>query len=310
MIPTPTLQTVAQALQNSAAVDFVRASVKAGYREFFPHAIEQAYGMVDAALDKLAQSQTPARDPSKLSAVAVGLVEHTFKKQDDAFWFNQIYHHYKTRIKPETDARQLHPLIAGTRVLDYGCGSGYLAARLARSGYQVFTTDVLDYRYAEAKPLPFVQMTSPTDRPYPEDSMDTALVQAVLHHVNPDHLAHVLQHLALMARRVVIKEDTYDLPTDLPGLPETLAGQPLLQEFVRMPPAAQYEALVLIDFYANAIAQGIPEMNMPFEFKSVSHWQRILPANRLQVIRTIPVGFELGRMHKSCHIWFVCERIE
>ena len=33
---------------------------------------------------------------------------------------------------------------------------------------------------------------------------------------------------------------------------------------------AQRQVLVLIDFFANAIAQGIPEMNMPFEFKTVT----------------------------------------
>ena len=35
---------------------------------------------------------------------------------------------------------------------------------LARGGYNVFTTDVLDYRYAEAQRLPFRSMTTPTDK--------------------------------------------------------------------------------------------------------------------------------------------------
>ena len=80
------------------------------------------------------------------------LLERTFRKWDPSFWFNQIYHQYKTQTKPETDFQQLQKLIPGKRVLDYGCGSGYLAARLAKGGYKVFTADVLDYRYEEARP--------------------------------------------------------------------------------------------------------------------------------------------------------------
>jgi hypothetical protein len=91
---------------------------------------------------------------------------------------------------------------------------------------------------------------------------------------------------------------------------ETAAQQPLLQAFMAMPRETQYQVLILIDFFANAIAQGIPEMNMPFEFKSVTEWHRVLKANGLRVNRTWVAGFEPGRMHKSCHVWFVCERLQ
>jgi 2-polyprenyl-3-methyl-5-hydroxy-6-metoxy-1,4-benzoquinol methylase len=176
LIQDQILQVACQALQNKVALDFVRASVKAGYHEFFPAAVEQVNSLVDRAFDQLAQSQQGAIDPSKLIAMTSTLLAHTFRKDDKSFWFNDAYHRYKTQIKPETDFRQLAGLITASRVLDYGCGSGYLAARLARGGYEVFTTDVLDYRYDEAKHLPFRPMTSPTDIPYPDDSIDTALV--------------------------------------------------------------------------------------------------------------------------------------
>ncbi len=310
MIQDQTLQAVCQALQNEVALNFVRASVKAGYHEFFPTAVEQVDSLVDGAFDQLAQSQQEAIDHSKLVASASTLLAQTFRKGDPSFWFNAVYHHYKTQLKPETDFQQLTGLITGSRVLDYGCGSGYLAARLARGGYEVCTTDVLDYRYDEAKPLPFRPMTSPTDIPYPDDSIDTALVQAVLHHIDPEHLPLVLQRLARIARQVLIKEDTYDLPRQLPGVAETAAQQPLLQVFMEMPRDTQYQALILIDFFANAIAQGIPEMNMPFEFRSLTEWQQVLKANGLRVNQTWVAGFEPGRMHKSCHAWFACERLQ
>jgi len=305
------LRTIADALQNPTVVEFVSASLKAGYREFFNSAGSQVCEMVDISLEKLARSQQSGANAVQLVDVTSELLQHTFCKADGSFWFNRVYHQYKTRTKPETDFQQLQKLLPATvkTVLDYGCGSGYLAARLAKGGYRVLTTDVLDYRYDEARSLPFVQMAAATDIPYPDNSADAALVQAVLHHINSDDLPLVIRRLAKIAKYALIKEDTYGLPNHLEGLNERLAAQPLLRTFVRMSLAEQHQVLVLIDFFSNAIAQGIPEMNMPFEFKTVSEWEQVLPSNGLRVNKTVLAGFERGRMHKSCHVWLVCERV-
>lgn len=308
-IPNHTLQAICQTLRDERVVDFVRSAIRVGYHEVLSAPGEQIDRLVDTAFDKLAHSQQKAIDLQKLAEVAAHLLEHTFRKGDEAFWFNQSYHHYKTRVKPEIDFQQLNGLIKGKRVLDYGCGSGYLAARLAGAGYTVLTTDVLDYRYAEAKHLPFIQMASATDIPYPNDSADTALVQAVLHHIDLSQLPIVLQRLAQITQRALIKEDTYDLPDQLLEAADTLTTQPLLRAFISMPSPMQYEALVLIDFFGNAIAQGIPEMNMPFAFRSVKEWGDVLEAHGLRITQTLLAGFEPGRLHKSCHVWFVCDRI-
>ena len=302
------LRTVAGTLRNPAVVDFVSTSVKAGYREFFGRSSDEVCAMVDQAFDRLARSQQNRVDPGQLVAVTGALLDDTFRKSDPSFWFNRIYHQYKTQTKPETDFQQLQKLLPGNRVLDYGCGSGYLAARLAKGEYKVFTTDVLDYRYPEARHLPFVRMTSATDISYPDDSVDVALVLAVLHHINPDDLPGVIQRLSKIARYALIKEDTYGLPDQVEGLAESLRTQPLLRSFVGMTPEVQQQVLVLIDFFANAIAQGIPEMNMPFEFKTVKEWEQVLLRNGFKANKTLVAGFERGRMHKSCHVWLVCER--
>src|SRR6266849_10203478 len=302
-------RTVAEALRSPNVVEFVRATVKAGYLEFFGEYSDEVCGMVDRAFDRLSGSQSDSVDPEQLVKVTTALLEDTFRKSDPSFWFNRIYHQYKTQTKPEIDFLQLKKLLPGKRVLDYGCGSGYLAARLAKGGYNVFTTDVLDYRYDEAKLLPFVQMASATDIPYPDNSVDVALVQAVLHHINPDDLALVIRRLRRIARYALIKEDTYGVPNQLEGFAERLASQPLLAHFVSLPRDAQHQVLVLIDFFSNAIAQGLPEMNMPFEFKTVPEWKGVLLSNGFRVTQTVLAGFEPGRMHKSCHVWLVCERV-
>jgi SAM-dependent methyltransferase len=302
------LRRVASALQTSPVVEFVKASVKTGYREFFGASNDEVCEMVDQGFDRLSESQRDGVDPGRLVAVTSALLEDSFRKSDSSFWFNRIYHQYKTRIKPEADFERMRKLLPGDRVLDYGCGSGYLAARLAKGGYKVFTTDVLDYRYEEARHLPFVQMTSATEIAYPDDSIDVALVLAVLHHINPDDLPGVLQRLRKVARYALIKEDTYGLPDQAEGLSESLRTQPLLKTFTGMPLEAQQQVLVLIDFFANAIAQGIPEMNMPFEFKTVTEWEQVLLRHGFKVNQRLVAGFEPGLMHKSCHLWLVCER--
>ena len=299
---------VCRALRNQQVVDFVRASVKAGYDELFPTMLEQVDRIVDEAFGRLALSQRDAADPPKLVEVTAALLEDTFRKRDSSHWFNAAYHRYKTRTKPDLDFQQLKHLTPGKRVLDYGCGSGCLAARLARGGYTVLTTDVLDYRYAEAKHLPFVRMSSATDIRYADDSIDTALLKAVLHHIDPGDLPLVIQRLGRIARHLLIQEDTYDVPADLDGLAEAVSAQPLLRAFAGMSREEQYQALVLIDFFANAIAQGIPEMNMPFGFKTVGEWKGVLGSLGFTVTRTLLVGFEPGRVHKSCHVWLLCER--
>jgi SAM-dependent methyltransferase len=303
------LRTVGGTLRNQAVVEFVSTSVKAGYREFFNAASDQVCGMVDEAFEKLTRSQQDGVDTGKLVEVTSDLLEKTFRKADSSFWFNRVYHHYKTQTKPETDFHQLQKLLPGHKVLDYGCGSGYLAARLAKGGYEVFTTDVLDYRYEEARRLPFVRMASATDIPYPDDSVDVALVQAVLHHIDPDSLAMVIRRLGRIAKYALIKEDTYGVPDHGEGWAESLKSQPLLRTFVGMTLEVQQQVLVLIDFFANAIAQGIPEMNMPFEFKTVAEWGEVLLRNGFRVNKSVIVGFEPGRMHKSCHVWLLCERV-
>jgi 2-polyprenyl-3-methyl-5-hydroxy-6-metoxy-1,4-benzoquinol methylase len=301
-------RTVAEALRNPTVVEFVKSSVKAGYLEFFGEYSDEVCSMVDHAFDRLSESQSDGINPGELVKVTSALLNDTFRKSDPSFWFNRIYHQYKTQIKPEADFQRLQKLLPGKKLLDYGCGSGYLSARLVKGGYEVFTTDVLDYRYAEARHLPFVQMTSPTDISYPDESVDVAVVLAVLHHINPDDLPRVIQRLRKIARYALIKEDTYGLPEKTEGLAESLKTQPLLRAFVAMTLDVQRQVLALIDFFANAIAQGLPEMNMPFEFKTVTEWQQVLLQNGFRLNQSLVAGFEPGLMHKSCHVWLVCER--
>ncbi|MBN2149146.1 MAG: methyltransferase domain-containing protein [Anaerolineales bacterium] len=307
---TQALPLVCQAVQNDVVVDLVRRSLQAGYCELYGEHAAEAAEMVKTALEMLRRSQSRGVDPAAWQEAAAQVSDQVLHKADNSFWFNHIYHTYKTQTKPEQDYNLLRNLLSGKRILDYGCGSGYLAVRLAQAGYSVFTTDVLDYRYEEARNLPFAKMGSPQALPYPAGSMDSALVQAVLHHIDPADLGAVIGQLGQIAWRVVVKEDTYNLPSDLPGLEERLAEQPLLRTFHALPLEEQFQALALIDTFSNAIALGIPQMNLPFQFKSIPEWEAAFAANGLRMIEVRLAGFEPGRVHKSCHVWMVFDRAQ
>lgn len=130
----------------------------------------------------------------------------------------------------------------------------------------------------------------------------------MLHHIDSHTLPKVLAKLRKVSSHLLIKEDTYGVPSDMEGVSQTMKSQPLMKRFVEFPRETQRKVLALIDYYANAIAQGVPEMHMPFSFRTPGDWKTVLEKSGFRVTRSLVVGFEPGRMHKSCHIWLSCER--
>lgn len=302
---TPQQISFPEVLQNQEVVDFVRAVVKENYREFFT-GHEEVAEMVDAAFDLLERSQRDG--PEKLREAVATINQTLFRKDDPTFWFNTMYHEYKTRTRPHWDFSRLHPFLQGTTILDYGSGGGYLALELERHGYQVLTTDVLDYRVPEARHLLFRQMTSPVAIPYPDTSADTVIVKAVLHHIALPHLSSVLSELRRVSKRIIIEEDTYDVPQTLRGVEELVQTQPQFARFRSLSARDQFESLMLIDYFANALTQGLVEMNFPFQFKTIPQWTALLEAHDLSVSRVELLGFQPGNVNRSCHVWLICDR--
>jgi SAM-dependent methyltransferase len=304
---TPQHNDLGKVLQNQQAVDFVRAVVKENYREFFT-GHEEVAQMVNAAFDLLEDSQRTQPENERLQQAVATINQTIFRKGDSTFWFNTMYHEYKTRTRPHWDFSRLHPFLQGTTILDYGSGGGYLALELERHGYQVLTTDVLDYRVPEARHLPFRRMTSPVGIPYPDTSADTTIVKAVLHHIAPSHLSSVLEELRRVSQRIIIEEDTYDVPQTLHGVEELARTQPQFARFHSLSARDQFESLMLIDYFANAVAQGLVEMNFPFQFKTIPQWIALLEEHDLNVTQIELLGFQPGNVNRSCHVWFICDR--
>jgi hypothetical protein len=152
-------------------------------------------------------------------------------------------------------------------------------------------------------------MTDPRVIPFPDGDFDTALVMAVLHHVDKENLLPLLGELRRVSRRLIVEEDSYALPPSLPGLAGTLAADRQLQAFVGLPLEDQLRYLMFVDYFANAITQGLPQMHMPFHFQTVEEWQALFTGQGFRVERTVVQGFQQGFFNRSSHVWFILDAV-
>jgi SAM-dependent methyltransferase len=291
-------------LHDEAVVDFCRRLITQSYQECTPGYAAPMRALLDEAFTRLLASRG---DAAAVQMAAVELARDVFCKGVTSFWFNRFYNHYKQALKPQMRLKQLQPWLAGQRVLDLGCGDGLTSLALAAAGCQPLLTDVLDYRHPSARALPFAAMGAGGRIPFPDGAADTAIVLAVLHHAQDGLLRPLLAELRRTSRRVIVEEDSYDLPPEMPGLAEALAGDAWLREFTARPADEQRRLLMFIDYFANAITMGLPQMNIPFNFKTVSEWQALFTAQGWQVTKTLVLGFQPEHFNRSCHVMFIID---
>ena len=221
-------------------------------------------------------------DEKRLEESVKYLVDKIFKKNDHNFWFNQIYKNYKRNIKPQKRYSFTKNLIKGNRVLDVGCGDGLFSCELKKNNYQVFMTDILDYRDNEAKQIPFKKMGDCVNiLPFPDKFVDTTILFSVLHHIDEDKLSGMLNELKRVSSRIIIEENCFNLSSNdnIDSFGEVLKEDIQLQRFLSLSKEDQFSYLMLSDYFSNSIGQGIIDMNFPFEFKTISEWKSIFNNN-------------------------------
>jgi SAM-dependent methyltransferase len=117
---------------------------------------------------------------------------------------------YHSRIV-RRESRQAAALVARhvgvrTRVLDVGCGEGYVAAELGGRGAAVALVDIVDVRRIHGQPF---HVFDGLNLPFPDASFEIVMLNFVLHHVPDDRKAHLLKEAARVSRdKVFILEDT------------------------------------------------------------------------------------------------------
>ena len=294
-------------VNNPAVFAFSKKVLTESYAECVPGHEKEMYQLMDEAFNCLENAKD---DEQQFNRALSHLVKDLFRKGEPEFWFNRIYNNYKRKFKPERRYSNLQPWLVGRKVLDLGSGDGLTSRVLDRNGYQVYLTDVLDYRAPEARQYPFVRMENPEALPYRDIQFDTGIVLAVLHHMEEKDLLPVISDLHSLCARLIVEEDCY-LVTDTvkPELEHILMKDHYLRDFMKLSIEDQLRYLMFVDFFANAITQGILEMDLPFNFRTVEEWQLLFENQGFQVVETLLLGFQEGFFNRSCHTWFILDAV-
>lgn len=297
------LRRVYQALHNETAFLFVRSSFEQSYSDYFKHHEREAKSMIHRAFSILLKSSE-----QRLKKTTQSINREIFGKDDPLFWFNRMYFSYKRELRPKKDIERIHSFLNGKSILDFGCGAGFLALELEGLGYEILTTDVLQYRIPEAQHLEFRQMSDATHVPFPDKSVDITIAKTVLHHIEKDDQIALLAQLRRVTRkRLLLEEDTYSLPLSLEGLEDVVSTQPLLKKFMAMSKKDQFDSLILKDYFANAVVFGHWDINFPFEFKTITEWKNILKKTNFNLTKVLIEGFPKDKLTSNCQVWMVCD---
>jgi len=290
-------------VNNPDVFAFARRVITDSYIDCAPGFEAAMQSLLQKAFDAL---EAAGSDQPRFHHTIVMLRDELFRKQDESFWFNRLYKHYKRDLKPQYRYQNLRGWLSGEQVLDLGCGDGLTSLALSRQGFKVYLTDVLDYRDPAAKPLPFTPMRDSKTIPYPGRHFDMAIVFAVLHHVEADDFFPLLEELHHSCHQVIVEEDCYAIP-EMDGLGDVLERDEQLRVFMTLPLEEQLRYLMFVDYFANAITQGLPEMDLPFNFRTVREWHEVFTDRGFRVQATRVMGFQKGFFNRSCHVWFLLE---
>jgi SAM-dependent methyltransferase len=97
-------------------------------------------------------------------------------------------------------------VVRGATVLDVGCGEGYVAAELSRSGAALTLVDIVDIRRVRAGEF---RRFDGHHLPFRDHTFDLVMLNFVLHHVPDDRKIGLLREAARVSRdKPFILEDT------------------------------------------------------------------------------------------------------
>jgi SAM-dependent methyltransferase len=191
-------------------------------------------------------------------------------------------------------AEQIAEHLLGSRIVDVGCGDGLISHYVNRRDAEFILVDVVDYfrretglefrMYDEGGPLPISQGWS-----------DTSLLLTVLHHA--EEPLSLLQEVRRITRRRLIVIESVVGVTQQTDAWSLLRGLDYDQQ-------SMYASF--IDWWYNRILHcGVP---VPFNFSSISNWQRIFSDHSLRLMKTIDLGMD-HRLVPEHHVLFVLDCI-
>lgn len=274
--------------------------------------VDTAFARIDSIRDQ----------PEQLFPLFTSLSRNRPKR--DPIWFDaflQAYRHYKHQRKLQNRYHRLRPWLRGSTYADVGCGGGDFVAFLKThhpSFEKLHGIDVMDWRTeAVREQIGFQVLDFSQPNTHSAHQYDCMTCLAVLHHVgNTDEAQGIflqnLRNALSPGARLIIEEDVI-LPEEeisrntnyQQQITRLVPEQPILEAFLALDAATQRDSIILIDFLANALAVGVPEMAFPCGFRSIDDWLRLFNQHGFTVEEVSIAGFVPGNFNQSSHVHFV-----
>jgi 2-polyprenyl-3-methyl-5-hydroxy-6-metoxy-1,4-benzoquinol methylase len=242
----------------------------------------------------------------------------------DGIWFDEFiaaYENYKHNIKLKKRYDRLKQFICGHSFCDVGCGGGDLVAYVKKNHRGItcaYGIDVMDWRTEEVKKKINFEMLD-FSRPGVTSvrQFDTVTCLAVLHHVGErdEEISIFLQNLKTTLHaesRLIIEEDVIiSEKVQKRGSPYAeqinvlKRDQTNYDRFLLLNEKDQRDVIILIDFFANCLAVGVPTMSFPCGFHTIEEWEELFKSSRYRLEDVIIEGFVKDNFNQSSHVLFI-----
>ncbi len=300
------LSLVCDALRNRDTVQFFTYVLESSYSTHFLDA--KGIRVLNAALELLIQSQKPSASISRLRNVGMYCHDRIYRNKENT-WLMKRYATYKSKLKVEHNYQAIKRWIHGKSVLDFGSGDGYFAHHLCQKGYNVWGTDVQDYRSLHVKDFPLISLPVFSRANAISDRFDTTVVNSVLHHIEKRSIDTTLCEIHKHTKkRIIIKEDIYLTEHEFTSLGIRRMSD-LTRAYMNLSNSQRMQFLALMDFYGNYVVQGIFSMNLPLQFYSLDQWRPLLEKHKIIVRHTVPQLFDTHMVHTGPQMWLICDVI-
>jgi ubiquinone/menaquinone biosynthesis C-methylase UbiE len=170
-----------------------------------------------------------------------------------------------TKQRSEKLANALLPMLTNKgKILDFGCGNGYLAETLLNgiSGIEVIGVDVikdqnLDERILKNTRFSFQIINANEPLPYLAESFDISIACASMHHTkNPEWYLTELKRITKKNGHIILVEEMY------------------LNALDKIYISAQ-------DWFFNKMKKGVP---VPLQFRSLKNYMEEFKKNNLEIV--------------------------
>lgn len=117
--------------------------------------------------------------------------------------YDNVFHPHVSGHYLEKRVRLIKSLKTGPKVLDFGCGTGVLAARLRQEGFEAHGTDYSAGMLAKARERGVIgEVCSNGEIPFSSDKFDLTYSVAVFHHLETrDNVVKAIHEMARVTKK-------------------------------------------------------------------------------------------------------------